>query len=245
MKKIAVVTGGSRGIGRSIAITLAVEGYSVIINYNKSEFEAQNTLEIIKKYSDGDIFKADVSNLSEVKSMVNFIRRKYDFINVLVNNAGQIVRPAGWNDISEEDWDKTYSINAKGMYICTREMITLFKNEYVGHIVNIASTVGESGAAPVIAYSAAKAAVINMTKSFASVFAPNITVNAVAPGNIDTEMTHSAGQELVDWVIDMTPMRRLGHPQEVADLVAFLCSDKSNFITGQIIDIDGGYSWRK
>lgn len=244
-KKVAVVTGGSRGIGKSIAVKLAMVGYDIIINYYKSEIEAMNTLSLVRKYSNGDIFKADVSNVSEVKDMVDFIKEKYDSISILVNNAGCIIRPAGWNEISEADWDSTYNVNAKGMYICTREMVPLFRKDIMGHIVNISSTVGEAGAAPVIAYGAAKAAVINMTKSFAAAFAPDITVNAVAPGNIDTDMTQGAGKDLVDWVIDVTPMKRLGQPEEVAELVAFLCSDKANFITGQIIDIDGGYSWRK
>ena len=244
-KKIAIVTGASRGIGRSIAITFAMKGYYVVVNYNKSELEAQDTLNLIRKYSDGDIFKADIADASEVKSMATFIKEKYKVIDVLVNNAGQIIRPGGWNIISEEDWDYTYKLNAKGMYMCTCELVSLFRKKHMGHIVNIASTVGESGASAVIAYGAAKAAVINMTKSFAAAFAPNITVNAVSPGNIDTDMTAGAGKELVDWIIDVTPMKRLGQPQEVADLVAFLCSDKANFITGQVIDIDGGYSWRR
>lgn len=243
-KKVAVITGASRGIGRSIAITLAKEGYYVIANYNESEKAAQDTLGEILNYSEGCVLKADISSTSGVKSMAAFVKNTYGSIDVLVNNAGKIMRPGNWNIISDADWDYTYKVNAKGMYLCTREMVPLFRKGQMGHIVNIASTVGEAGGAAVIAYGAAKAAVINMTKSFAAAFAPDITVNAVAPGNIDTDMTSGAGKELIDWVINATPMKRLGQPQEVADLVAFLCSDKANFITGQVIDIDGGYSWR-
>ena len=243
-KLIAVVTGASRGIGRSIAITLAKKGYHVVINYYTSEYEAKKVLEEVCKFSSGVIYKADISDVEQVRNMAQFVKEQYGVIDVLVNNAGKILRPGNWDVISDDAWDMTIKINAKGMYMCTRELVGLFRKDRVGHIVNISSTVGEAGAAPVIAYGAAKAATINMTKSFASAFAPNITVNSVAPGNINTEMTTGAGKDLIDWVISMTPMGRLGTTQEVADLVAFLCSEQANFITGQVIDVDGGYSWR-
>lgn len=243
-KRVAVITGASKGIGRSIAITFAQNGYCVVANYNESEDAAKETLAEILKYSDGHIFKADVSSANDVKELFHFIKSTYGVIDILVNNAGKIIRPGNWDTISDDDWDRTYEINAKGTYLCIRELVSLFRDDSVGHIINISSTVGEAGAAAVIAYGAAKASVINMTKSFAAEFAPKITVNAVSPGNIDTEMTTSAGKELVDWVIAATPMKRLGTTQEVADLVAFLGSDHANFITGQVIDIDGGYSWR-
>jgi 3-oxoacyl-[acyl-carrier protein] reductase len=242
---VAVVTGASRGIGRSIAISLAKKGYHVLINYCTSEGEARKVLKEVGAYSSGTIYKADISDAEQVRNMVQFIKERYGVIDVLVNNAGKILRPGNWDIIDDDAWDMTYKINAKGMYMCTRMMADLFRKDRIGHIVNISSTVGESGASPVIAYSAAKAATINMTKSFAAAFAPNITVNSVAPGNIDTEITSSAGKELVDWIVNMTPMRRLGTTQEVADLVVFPCSEQANFITGQVIDIDGGYSWRK
>ena len=241
-RKIAVITGASRGIGRCIAITLAKQGYEIVINYNDSEKEAQKTLADVKNYTDGTLVKADVSKFSDVQKMSNIIKEKYGNIDVLVNNAGKILRPGNWNIVTDIDWDRTYQINAKGTFNCIRLMSHLFRKDKVGHIVNIASTVGESGAAAVISYGASKAAVINMTLAFAKEFAPNIVVNAVAPGNIDTEMTSGAGKDLVDWIINVTPMHRLGTPQEVADLVAFLGSDNSNFITGQVISIDGGYS---
>lgn len=242
MHKVAVVTGASKGIGKSVAIKLAMLGYEVIINYNNSETHAKNTLDIVNKYSKGLLIKADVSNINDVKNMVNKISENYDHIDLLVNNAGAIIRPGNWDKISDKDFDNTINVNVKGVYNCIRYMKNLFNKDNISHIVNISSTVGANGAAAVIAYSAAKAAVTNMTISFAKEFAPNITVNAVAPGNIDTDMTTSAGQELIDWVIDNTPMQRLGSPDEVAELVTFLGSDKANFITGQIINIDGGYA---
>ncbi len=241
-RKIAVITGASRGIGRSIAITLAKQGYEIVINYNDSEKDAQKTLKDVKIFTDGMLIKADVAKISDVEKMSDIIKEKYENIDVLVNNAGKILRPGNWNKVTDADWDRTYQINAKGTFNCIRLMSHLFRTDKVGHIINIASTVGESGAAAVISYGAAKAAVINMTLAFAKEFAPNIVVNAVAPGNIDTEMTLAAGKDLVDWIISVTPMKRLGTPQEVADLVSFLASDNANFITGQVISIDGGYS---
>ena len=178
----------------------------------------------------------------EVKKMVEDISQKYGTIDVLVNNAGVIIRPGDWKHISDEQWDSTYRVNAKGTYNCIKAMRDLFNEDSICHIVNVSSTVGLNGAAAVLAYGAAKAAVINMTRSFAKEFAPSIVVNSVAPGNIDTEMTNSAGNDVIDWIVNETPLKRLGRTDEVADLVSFLCSQNSNFITGQVICIDGGYS---
>ena len=242
-KKVAVVTGASGGIGSAIAITLAREGYLVVGSYYKSKDNAEKTLMEVRRYSDGIMIQVDVSVTDEVMRMASIVEQKFDGINCLVNCAGHIYRPEIWNLIDDDQWNNSYLVNAKGTYNCIRAFRRLFRDNTVGRIVNIASIVGKNGSPNVIAYSAAKAAVINLTKSFAESFAPNILVNSVSPGNIDTEMTMSADKSFIDHVIDATPLHRLGTAQEVADVVSFLCSDKASFIVGQNIDVDGGYGW--
>lgn len=243
-KTVALVTGASRGIGKAIAIDLAKNNYIVVINYYSNDEEAKKVLEEVNLYLEGYLFKADVSNISEVNNMYERIKEKYNRLDVLVNNAGAIIRPGGWKDISEEDWQRTIDINLKGVFNCIKVFSDLLEESKNGRIINLTSTVGISAVTPVIAYGAAKAGVINLTNAFAKELAPNITVNAIAPGNIDTDMTRGAGEELVNWVIDNTPMKRLGKPEEVAYLVSFLASEKSSFITGQVIEVAGGYDLR-
>lgn len=243
-KKVALVTGASRGIGKAIAIDLAKNNYIVVINYFSNEEEAKEVLKEVNLYSEGYLIKADVSSIREVNNMYEKVKEEYNRLDVLVNNAGAIIRPGGWKEISEKDWQRTIDINLKGVFNCIKVFADLLRKSLNGRIINLTSTVGISAVAPVIAYGAAKAGVINLTNAFAKELAPNITVNAIAPGNIDTDMTRGAGKELVDWVIDNTPMKRLGEPEEVAYLVSFLASEKSSFITGQIIEIAGGYDLR-
>jgi 3-oxoacyl-[acyl-carrier protein] reductase len=160
----------------------------------------------------------------------------------LVNNAGQIIRPGYSEVINEEDWDRTFKINAYGYFNCVSSFLPSLKKSSCGRIINIASTYGLKGDAGVIAYCAAKAAVINMTISLAKELAPNVTVNAVAPGNIDTDMTRGAGNEFINEVVKSTPLRRLGDVIDVANVVEFLASNKASFLTGITINVDGGFS---
>lgn len=241
MEKVAVVTGVSRGIGKSIALELAKDGFVVIGSYYEKKEEAELVLDEINRYSSGFIFKVDVSKLNEVSDLYNFVVEKYDRLDVLVNNAGAIIRPGDYKSISDDDFDKTIGINLKGTFNCIKIFADLIRKSSNGRIINLASTVGRNGCVPVVAYSAAKAGIINLTRAFSKELAPNVTVNAIAPGNIDTDMTRSAGEDLVNWVIDNTPMKRLGNPEDVAYLVSFLASEKASFITGQIIDVAGGY----
>lgn len=240
-KRVALVTGASRGIGKAVAIDLAKNNYIVVINYLTNETKALEVLEEVNKYSEGYLFKADVSKTDEVEKMRKDIIEKYGQIDVLVNNAGAIIRPGNWDIISDEDWSKTIDINLKSCFLCIKTFANDLKMSNYGRIINLTSTVGRSGCTPVIAYGAAKAGIVNLTNAFAKELAPNITVNAIAPGNIDTDMTTGAGEALVNRVIDNTPMKRLGKPEEVAYLVSFLASEKSSFITGQVIDVAGGY----
>jgi 3-oxoacyl-[acyl-carrier protein] reductase len=241
--KVAVITGSSRGIGRSIATEFAKNGALVVINFIDSQNDAMDALAEVKKFSDGICLKADVSNCNDVEHMKNEVIRNYGTLDILVNNAGVIPRPGNWEDIDGEAWNRTFSVNTQGVFNCIRVFSKyLCENEYGGKIVNISSTCGENGVAGVIAYSAAKAAVINMTKAFAKTFAPKVNVNAITPGNIATDMTKGAGDDLIQQIVAATPFKRLGMPIEVAYLTRFLCSDEASFITGQVISIDGGYN---
>ena len=241
---VAVITGASRGIGSAIAIALAESNMKIVVNYLKSEDEAANLVEKINGVSEAVKVKADISNPDEVKYLLNESLQKFERVDILVNNAGAVVRPGDWQSITPDEWLKTIDINLSSVFYCTKAFSTVFMQQKSGKIINISSTYGITGAAPVIAYTAAKSGVINLTRSFAKELAPYITVNAVAPGNIDTDMTRGAGQEFIDFVVNETPLKRLGTPEDVANTVNFLASSKADFITGQIIVVDGGHMLR-
>jgi len=206
-----------------------------------NEKEAKKVLEEVNSYSEGFLFKADVSNLNEVNDMYEKIKKKYNRLDVLVNNAGAIIRPGGWKEISEEDWQRTIDINLKGVFNCIKVFADLLKESKSGRIINFTSTVGISAVAPVIAYGAAKAGVINLTNAFAKVLAPTITVNAIAPGVFWTPLQPNC------WVADKIPTlganAAVGHgamPYQLAPTYVFLASDDSSYMTGQIIHVNGG-----
>ncbi|MCD6477919.1 MAG: 3-oxoacyl-ACP reductase FabG [Candidatus Aenigmarchaeota archaeon] len=241
--KVAIITGSGRGIGKAIAIEFAREGCVVVVNYLHSEEEAMKTVEEIKQIgSDAFPIKADVSKINDVKMMIEKTLEKFGRVDILVNNAGVITRPGDYKNMSEEDFNKTIDVNLKGVYNCIKAVIPAMKKQGNGRIINIASVFGMLGAAPVAAYCAAKAGVINLTKSFAKELAPEILVNCVAPGTIDTEMTRAGGEELIKWISENTPLKRIGNPQEIGKAVLFLASDDSSFITGHTLVVDGGYS---
>lgn len=241
--RVALITGSGRGIGRGIALEFAKQGANVVVNYLHSEKDAKETVKQIKKLgSEAFAVKADVSKIDEVSSMVKMVVEKFGRIDILINNAGVITRPGDYKNMTEVDFNKTIDVNLKGTYNCIKAIIPIMKKQKSGRIINIGSVFGILGAAPVAAYCAAKAGVINLTKSLAKELAPDILVNCVAPGTIDTDMTRAGGEELIKHISENTPLKRMGKPEEVAKAVLFLASDDSSFITGHILVVDGGYS---
>jgi len=216
----------------------------VVANYLTSEEQAKELVRHISEFSKAIAVRADVADATQVRILVEQTLKAFGRADVLVNNAGAILRPGDWQSMTEEVWQRTLDTNLLGVLNCIRSFAPVFLRQESGKIINITSTYGILGAAPVIAYTTAKAGVINMTHAFAKELAPFVTVNAVAPGNIDTEMTRAAGEEFIHSTIEATPLRRLGQPEDVANAVSFLASPKADFITGQVIVVDGGHMLR-
>jgi len=240
--RVAVVTGSSRGIGRAIALELAKGGASLVINNDKSVEEALETVEVIKNLGRKAVyFQADVSKFPQVSDMFASIISGFGRVDILVNNAG-IIKDAFLENMSEEDWESVISINLKGTYNCTKSALKLMKQQAYGRIVNIASVVGQRGNIGQANYAASKAAVIGFTKTVAREYARfGITANAVAPGFIETSMLKKVPENVLTKILSQIPLRRFGKPEEVAKLVAFLVSDDAGYITGQVININGGF----
>lgn len=241
--KVAIVTGASRGIGRSCAIRLAQDGYTVVVNYSHSDQKAIETLDEIKALGgDGMIFKADVSNLDDVKRMVKEVYKAYGSIDVLVNNAG-IVRDELLLLLNKDNLDACFDLNVKGYFYCAQQCsLKMFKKK-TGVIINMSSVSGQFALAGQSVYSATKGAVNSMTHTLAKELAPyGIRVNAIAPGFIETEMLDAIPEEKKEEYLKNIPLHRLGKASEVAALVSHLCSDEMAYVTGQVITIDGGLS---
>lgn len=238
--KYALVTGGSRGIGRSVSVQLAEQGYRILINYKSNEAEALKTLELVRaKGSDGELLKFDVSDKTAVDAVLgNWIEGNKDkVIEVLVNNAG-IRQDALMIWMTEEQWKNVLGSSLDGFYYVTRLVITGMLTKKYGRIVNVVSLSGIKGMPGQTNYSAAKAGVIGATKALAQEVARRgVTVNAVAPGFIRTDMTQDLKEEDLKSLI---PMQRFGLPEEVADAIVFLASPKASYITGTVLSINGG-----
>lgn len=234
--KNVLITGGSRGIGKACVYEFCKRGYRVFFNYNNSKAEAEK----ISADTGAVMVQADISNSEDVINMADYIHTNYGRIDILVNNAG-IAQQKLFTDITENDWDRMFDVNMKGMFLVTKAFVHDMIINQSGKIINISSMWGIMGGSCEVHYSASKAAVIGFTKSLAKELGPsNICVNCVAPGVIETEMNSHLSDEDKESLCDETPLFRIGKPEEVAKTVAFLSSEDSGFITGQVISVDGG-----
>ncbi len=239
--KVAVITGSSRGIGRAIALKLAGLGAKVVVNYRTNVEAAQEVVEAIQAQGGQAIaVQADVRDAEDAKRLVKAAQTTYGGLDILVNNAGT-TRDTLLARMSEEDWNLVINTNLKGAFNCTKAVIRPMMKQRYGRIVNITSVAGLTGNPGQANYSAAKAGLVGFTKAVAKeVGSRNITVNAVAPGYIPTDLTASLPQELVEKAIEMTPLGRAGMPEDIANAVAFLVSEEASFITGVALRVDGG-----
>ena len=237
-----LVTGGSRGIGSKIVSTFASNKHNVLINYNNSEESAKDlSKDLNSKGFSTTIFKSDVSDIDQVNSMVDFFNKTYGSVDVLVNNAG-IAKSQLFNEITQDDWDEVLNINLKGVFNCSRAVTCDMIKRKSGCIINISSIWGIEGSAMEVHYSASKAGVIGFTKALAKELGPsNIRVNCVAPGVIKTDMLSGYTEDDLEVLRNDTSLLRLGTSQDVADVVYFLASDKASFITGEVINVSGGF----
>ncbi|HBF8171978.1 TPA: SDR family oxidoreductase [Clostridioides difficile] len=241
-KKTVLITGGARGIGKAMSKAFAKEGYNVLVNFNKSENEAKELYTILnEKNFSVKLFKANISNREDVEDMVDYCIKEFGGLDVLVNNAG-VSQDKLFTDITDEDWDNMMNINLKGSFYCSQVALKYMISEKKGNIINISSIWGISGASCEVHYSITKAGIIGMTKALAKEVGPsNIRVNSIAPGVINTDMLSGYNEEDIDALVEEIPLMRLGTPEDIANCAIFLASDKSNFITGQVISPNGGF----
>jgi len=241
MEKCALITGATRGIGKQIAITLAKQGYNIALNYRKENEELENTKKKIEEIGVQVIaVKGDVANFEECENFVKQVIERFGQIDVLVNNAG-ITKDMLLMRMKKEDFEQVIDTNLVGTFNVTKNVVPYMMKARYGRIINISSVVGISGNAGQTNYSASKAGIIGFTKSLAKEIASrNILVNAVAPGFIETNMTDVLKDDVKQEIAKNIPLKRMGTAQDVANVVKFLASDDSSYITGQVINVDGG-----
>ena len=239
--KVALVTGASRGIGQAVAVELAKAGADVIVNYIGNEAVAQETVEKVEALGRKALkIKADVGNADEVQAMVDEAHAAFGHIDVLVNNAG-ITRDGLLIRMKDSDWDDVLNINLKGVYLVSKAVAKLMVKQRSGRIINMTSVSGVTGNVGQANYASAKAGVIGFTKTCAKELAARgITVNAVAPGFIETAMTDVLPEKIKEGIAATVPLGRMGQPEEIAGVVTFLASDFARYITGQVLNVDGG-----
>ncbi|MDW7662096.1 MAG: 3-oxoacyl-[acyl-carrier-protein] reductase [Bacillota bacterium] len=236
--KVAIVTGAGRGIGRSIAEVLANEGYNLVLNYRSNKDELEQFVQTLK--TKVLLVQGDVSDYADAERIIQITKETFGQIDLLVNNAG-ITRDNLLIKMTEEEFDSVSNTNLKGTFNCTKHIARIMMKQRFGRIVNIASVVGITGNIGQANYAASKAGVIGFTKSVARELAPRgITVNAIAPGFIKTKMTDAISDEAKSAALSKIPLGTFGTPEDVANVVAFLASDKAAYITGQVIKVDGG-----
>ncbi|WP_252231314.1 3-oxoacyl-[acyl-carrier-protein] reductase [Clostridium sp. ZBS15] len=239
--KCAIITGAARGIGKAIAFKLASLGANIVLNYRSSEEEAKIVASEIEKMGVEVLtVKGDISKLEDVENIISEAKSKFGIIDIIVNNAG-ITKDTLILRMKEKDFDDVIDVNLKGVFNCLKSITPVMVRQKYGKIINISSVVGVAGNAGQVNYAASKAGVIGMTKSLAKELgARGINVNAVAPGFIETDMTSVLGEKVKEEAKKNIPLKRFGTPEDVAGVVAFLASENSNYVTGQVINIDGG-----
>jgi 3-oxoacyl-[acyl-carrier protein] reductase len=236
--KVVIVTGSSRGIGSSIAKRFSEEGSKVIITYLKNKTLAQKIQKSLS--TESIILQCDVTKNNSVDRLVKLVLKKFKRIDILVNNAGAIFEPAAWDKISPKNWNKTIASNLTGTFNCLQKIAPLMLKQKEGKIINISSTISLCPSTYAIAYSVAKAGIINLTQAFAKELAPYVNVNSIAPGWTDTDWHNCQDKFFMKRVKNSVPFKRLAKTDEIASAVIFLASNQANFITGQNLIIDGG-----
>lgn len=242
LRKTILITGASRGIGRALALSIDDPSYNIVINYEKEANLAKEVENIVKSKGINAIsIQADVADRIQVDKMFDIINETYGGVDILVNNAGIAFQKLS-QDISYEEWDRIFAVNVNGMFNTTKHCLNHMISKKSGVIVNVASIWGQTGGSMETHYSATKGAIIAYSKSLAMELAPSgIRVNVVAPGAVDTDMLKNLPKDALDNFAKDVPLQRLGHVDDIANAIKFLISDKSSYITGQVLAVNGGY----